>query len=899
MPLPHQLTIKQAMKHAKKAIKQGHIAVALRLYNAVLQHQPNHPFARKALRKLQKELPHNQSVQAQTTNPSQDQLSALVNLFHSGQMKKAVQVSRELLQTHPQSLIVFNILGAVFKAQGKLQEAVQTFDKAIQIKPDFAEAYINRGAALQDLGQLKEAVASYDKAIQIKPDYAEAYGNHGNALQAVGQLKEAVASYDKAIQIKPDYAEAYSNRGNALQDLGSLKEAVASYDKAIQIKPDYAEAYSNRGVALKALGQLREAVASYEKAIQIKADYAEAFSNHGNALQALGQLKEAIASYDKAIQIKPDYAEAFSNRGVTLHAHGQLKEAVASYDRAIQIKPDYAEAYCNRGAALKALGQLDTAIENYHQAVSIDPQNGLYWAGFADVLQPVKFTSCSDDLVRDLLQMLEQPTVRPHDVSSAMISALHYHPQVLRALELSKSDRIDENIDHLTAKLSTVPLLLRVMELSPIADLDVEQLFTQMRKAMLNRVTSGEGGNQGLPFYAALALHCFTNEYVFPETERERQEVELLQEKAKAALEKGSTIPPTWVALLGAFRPLNSFSWADDLLNSEWSGDIKKVIAVQVNDVREEQVLCSQIPSLTSIDDKVSQLVRSQYEENPYPRWVNAGLSDKPRTIRQVLKSMKLHLDFDEQQFSDKPDILIAGCGTGQHALGTASQFLNCKVLAVDLSLSSLSYAMRKTQELGITNIEYKQGDILELNQLGKQFDIIESVGVLHHMNDPLAGWRVLVDRLRTGGLMNIGLYSAIARQHIVEARRQIAKKKYTNSPDDIRRYREEFINMKLNSDAEISAVMDSLNFYSLSECRDLLFHVQEHRFTLPQIEVALNDLGLTFLGFELKQSWIMSRFSELYPENDAPTSLSLWHQFELNNPDTFRGMYLFWVQKA
>jgi len=157
----------------------------------------------------------------------------------------------------------------------------------------------------------------------------------------------------------------------------------------------------------------------------------------------------------------------------------------------------------------------------------------------------------------------------------------------------------------------------------------------------------------------------------------------------------------------------------------------------------------------------------------------------------------------------------------------------------------------------------------------------------------------VLVDRLRPGGLMNIGLYSAIARQRIVEARRQIAEKKYTNSPDDIRRYREEIINMQPNSDPGISEVMDSLNFYSLSECRDLLFHVQEHCFTLPQIEVALKDLGLKFLGFEMKQSWIMSKFSESYPEHDAPTSLSLWHQFELNNPDIFRGMYLFWVQKT
>ena len=103
---------------------------------------------------------------------------------------------------------------------------------------------------------------------------------------------------------------------------------------------------------------------------------------------------------------------------------------------------------------------------------------------------------------------------------------------------------------------------------------------------------------------------------------------------------------------------------------------------------------------------------------------------------------------------------------------------------------------------------------------------------------------------------------------------------------------------MELNSDSEIKKVIGSGDFYSLSTCRDLCFHVQEHRFTLPQIEVALNDLGLKFLGFELKRS-LMTSFSEFHPGKDALTSLSLWHQFELKNPGAFSRMYQFWVQKV
>jgi hypothetical protein len=166
-------------------------------------------------------------------------------------------------------------------------------------------------------------------------------------------------------------------------------------------------------------------------------------------------------------------------------------------------------------------------------------------------------------------------------------------------------------------------------------------------------------------------------------------------------------------------------------------------------------------------------------------------------------------------------------------------------------------------------------------------------------MDDPLAGWKVLVGKLRADGVMKVGLYSQIARQSIANARREIAKKEYTSSPDDIRRYREEIMNMDSKSNPETSKFTNYNDFFTLSECRDLLFHVQEHRFTLLQIKEALNDLGLKFLGFELGKSWVRNEFSKLYPEKDALVSLPLWHQFELKNPNTFRGMYQFWVQKA
>ncbi len=293
------LTIKQALSRAKKATTKGKVTLALELYNAVLQHQPNHPVAKKGLHKLQKEFPHKQSVQIEAASPSQEQINTLVNFFHSGLMIEAEQSCNKLLQAYPQSLVVINILGAVLQAQGKLQEAVKIYEKAIQLKPDFAEAYFNRGNALKEIGQLELAVESYEKAIQFKPDYAMAYSNRGNILQELGQLTRAIESHDEAIQLKPDYAEAYCNRGNALKEIGQLTQAEKSYETAIQFKPDFAMAYCNRGNVLKELGQLDEAARHMQIAVE----------KCPNNAQVSGYLVDLLNYYTPSIETRGTYAK--------------------------------------------------------------------------------------------------------------------------------------------------------------------------------------------------------------------------------------------------------------------------------------------------------------------------------------------------------------------------------------------------------------------------------------------------------------------------------------------------------------------------------------------------------------------------------------------------------------
>jgi tetratricopeptide (TPR) repeat protein/2-polyprenyl-3-methyl-5-hydroxy-6-metoxy-1,4-benzoquinol methylase len=771
--------------------------------------------------------------------------------------------------------------------KGQLDDAKQLYHSVLEAYPQNQQA--KKGLESLQKGQVNKMNPSGPPQAQIDSVIS---------LYSQGQVQEALSASETLIKDYPNTPLLYNISGACYQALGQLDAAVKRYEQALAIKPNFAEAHSNLGITLKDLGQLDAAVSSFERALAIKPDYAMAHSNLGNTLKELGHLETAVMSYEKALAIKPDYAEAHSNLGITLKDLGQLEAAVKRYEQALVIKPDFAEAHSNLGNTLKELGQPDAAVKSYEQALAINPTNQLFWESFSNLLRTIRFKSFDDSMVPYLLQALQQPSIRPTDISGAIISMLRDCPNLYIALKACKIGAIKDETNQLADQLTSIPLLLQLMELCPIPDIEIERLLRLIRQATLRQLTDEIIEPANLPFYVALALHCFTNEYVFLESSEETSEIEQLENKINILLANNKPVPSLWVALLGSYRPLHIFSWSDQLSQSNSTNSIQKILTQQIDEVREEQRLRPEIKELSTINNNVSQAVREQYEENPYPRWVNTGLSPKPKTIRTVLQELKIDIDRTGQHFPSHPEILIAGCGTGQHSLVTASRFSNSSVLAVDLSLSSLSYATRKTQELGISNIDYMHADILELYKLDRQFDLIESAGVLHHMAEPLAGWKVLVDLLRPRGLMNIGLYSEIARQHIVETRAFIAKNNYSSSQEAIRQCRVEIMGMPTKADSKIPKVLNSPDFYSISMCRDLLFHVQEHRFSLPEIETALKELGLVFIGFELQDHQVINKFKELDPRKESLTSLPLWHQFELNHPDTFADMYQFWVQK-
>ena len=161
----------------------------------------------------------------------------------AGNLTKAKDLYRQILQVEPNHPIALHLLGVVAYQTGSFDIAEESIVKAIKLKPDFDEAYNNLGNVYKSIGRFQDAVIQYQHAIKLKPQSAEPHYNLAIAYELLGKSDDAVKHYQRAIDNNPSVAATYFNLANVYRGIGKLDDAVSHYRKAISIQPTYAEAY--------------------------------------------------------------------------------------------------------------------------------------------------------------------------------------------------------------------------------------------------------------------------------------------------------------------------------------------------------------------------------------------------------------------------------------------------------------------------------------------------------------------------------------------------------------------------------------------------------------------------------------------------------------------------------
>ena len=647
-----------------------------------------------------------------------------------------------------------------------------------------------------------------------------------------------------------------------------------------------------------------------------------------------GYFKKAEPLFMDIVLREPTNTDAAYKYATCLRKNCKQGEALAIISQAIALSPA-SEAYAEQGHIYVEIGMPEDARKSFEAAITLDKNNHDAWAGLAlyfadqdkrehallimnrakEIAQQTnsgkidiyhhymshlfkgltlkKFEPAYKALVLD---GLNTKFVSHDDYNKAWDGLLRSDPVLLPLLDslLERSfEEFKKEIDNnLGSALFTDPFFYTGIKKLNVIEPRLENICRNFRRYFLNAITEGSFQNSHRDLLFAMADQCFFTEYVFSFTEEEEKQVEaIINEIQSTPLEDIENLPLK-LAITGCYRPLISLENARDIRSHilkalKDDALLQDLVKTQIAEPLEELRIKQNIKSVGSFDDEVSRKVQEQYEENPYPRWKSSA---------RVTGGD--HGAFSKSPVHDFPckTLLSAGCGTGKQITINRTIFPTAHITAIDISKTSIAYAQRKCRELGYNDVDFFHIDILELEKLGKTFDCISCGGVLHHMEDPFKGWQSLTNSLNPGGYMHIGLYSDAARQHVVKARELIAEKGYDTTPEGIRQCREYI--KSLPPEDPLFKVTKSGDFYSISGTRDLIFHVQEHRYTIQEIRETLERLCLKFTRMMFVSHTPHQQYKKDYPNDRFAESIENLEEFEKNHPNAFAGMYQFWVHK-
>jgi len=265
--------------------------------------------------------------------------------------------------------------------------------------------------------------------------------------------------------------------------------------------------------------------------------------------------------------------------------------------------------------------------------------------------------------------------------------------------------------------------------------------------------------------------------------------------------------------------------------------------------------------------DAATPVVSDFYDRFPYP---GDPLQDGPPpgyNWRWCLDSVNAAVRgaipaFDQAALP--PRILDAGCGTGVSTDYLCHLNPGADVLAVDISAGALDLARERLHRSGgsqqVRSLRQEERSLLDLNGEGP-FDYINSVGVLHHLREPLAGLKSLAALLADDGLMHLFLYANAGRWEIHRTQKALTRLGVGQDSEALRLGRELFDVLpdsnRLRRNHEQRWLIDTAADANFA---DMYLHPQESSYDLESLFALIEASGLSFVGFSNPSVWDPSR---------------------------------------
>lgn len=301
-------------------------------------------------------------------------------------VNEAVDIYREALEKAPGFILLYCLLGDIYRSMGRYEDAILEYKMAIILDSLNITAYRSLCSVYEELGDLDSAVDAYQRLIDIQPNAAEYYCNLANILYLKGNTQEAISYYQNAITLnpRPRWTSAVAQTlGYVFQEAEKNADAaICAYQSAYLLTPTDIDIFINLGSAFYDKQEYNNALTVYRRALELDPTNAKIHCNLGFLHWGKGDINEAIKEYELSIKYDSTYDIAYNNLGVIyLDDLGRVQNAIELFEKAIHYNPNYALAHYNLGRSVAIKGDKVEAAKLYQIAMDlnnvtneIDPQ---------------------------------------------------------------------------------------------------------------------------------------------------------------------------------------------------------------------------------------------------------------------------------------------------------------------------------------------------------------------------------------------------------------------------------------------------------------------------------------------------------------------------------------------
>ncbi len=284
-------------------------------------------------------------------------------------------------------------------------------------------------------------------------------------------------------------------------------------------------------------------------------------------------------------------------------------------------------------------------------------------------------------------------------------------------------------------------------------------------------------------------------------------------------------------------------------------------------------------------DNPRDDVVTHQYQQYRYPPPIHNLPGWAENNWEWFEPSQAHRVLWPDRPYKPDLDILIAGCGTNQAAV-FAYMNPDAKVVAADISQPSLDHQQYLKDKFGLWNLELQLRPIEELPELGIDFDMIVSTGVLHHLADPLVGLKALGSCLRRDGVICLMLYARYGRAGVEMMQSVFHKFGMRQDQASVQMVRDMIALLPADHPVHSYIKMSPGFLESDAALVDTFLHGRERSYTVDECIDFVTSAGLFFQGWFINAPYYphdwFTPATDLYPAVNALPEATLWSAMEL-----------------